>query len=116
MAADPVTDPADALATDEAATRERLAGLRREFDQIVSSADTATDDEHDPEGTTAYDRARTATLIESATEHLAQIAAARARLDAGTYGICEVCGRPVPAERLAARPTARTCVGCVVSA
>lgn len=103
---------AEALTADEAATRERLAGLRREFDQIVASADTATDDEHDPEGTTAYDRARTATLIESATQHLAEIAAARARLGAGTYGQCEVCGGAIPVERLAARPTARTCVGC----
>ena len=107
-----MTDPAQALTADETATRERLAGLRREFAQIVDSADTATDDEHDPEGTTAYDRARTATLIESATKHLAEIAAARGRLDAGTYGSCEVCDQRIPAERLAARPTARTCVGC----
>lgn len=107
-----MSDPAAALAADEAATRERLAGLRREFGQIVDSADTATDDEHDPEGTTAYDRARTATLIESATNHLAEIAAARARLEAGSYGECESCGATIPPERLAARPTARTCVGC----
>ena len=105
-------DPAEALAADEAVTRERLAGLRREFAQIVDSADGATDDEHDPEGTTAYDRARTATLIEASSHHLTEIAAARARLDAGTYGSCEVCGNPIPPERLAARPTARTCVGC----
>ena len=105
-------DPAAALAADEAQTYERLAGLRREFGQIVDSADTATDDEHDPEGTTAYDRARTATLIEAAERHLTEIAAARARLDAGTYGACEVCGKPIPPERLVARPTARTCVGC----
>ena len=107
-----MSDAAEALAADEAATQDRLAGLRREFGQIVESADTATDDEHDPEGTTAYDRARTATLIESGTKHLAEIAAARARLAAGTYGSCEVCGSTIPAARLAARPTARTCVGC----
>ena len=34
------------------------------------------------------------------------------RLDAGGYGICERCGRPIPAERLAVRPSARTCVAC----
>ena len=106
------TPPADALAADEAQTRERLAGLRREHAQIVDSADGATDDEHDPEGTTAYDRARTAALIDAASAHLTEIAAARARLEAGTYGLCEVCGKPIPPERLAARPTARTCVGC----
>ncbi len=107
-----VSDPAAALAADDVQTRERLDGLRREFTQIVDSADTATDDEHDPEGTTAYDRARTATLIESAERHLTEIAAARSRLEAGTYGSCEVCGSSIPTERLVARPTARTCVGC----
>jgi RNA polymerase-binding transcription factor DksA len=105
-------DPRHALDADEAATRERLAGLRREFEQIVVSADTATDDEHDPEGTTAYDRARVAALIDAAQAHLADIRAARVRLDAADYGICEVCGEPIPAERLAVRPTARTCVTC----
>ena len=31
-------------------------------------------------------------------------------LDDGTYGTCAVGGEPIPAERLAARPTATTCV------
>ena len=31
---------------------------------------------------------------------------------AGIYGICEDCGQPISAERLAARPAARTCIGC----
>ena len=35
-----------------------------------------------------------------------------ANLAAGTYGRCESCGRPIGAERLAARPTATTCVDC----
>jgi RNA polymerase-binding transcription factor DksA len=105
-------DPRDALTTDEANTRERLAGLRREFAQILASADTATDDEHDPEGTTAYDRARVAALIDAAEAHLADIRAARLRLDAADYGVCERCGNPIPPERLAVRPTARTCVTC----
>jgi RNA polymerase-binding transcription factor DksA len=106
------SDPREALAADETNTRERLIGLRREFDQIVASADTATDDEHDPEGTTAYDRARVAALIQAAEQRLADICAARARLDAADYGRCVVCGNPIPPERLAVRPTARSCVGC----
>ncbi|WP_433030613.1 TraR/DksA C4-type zinc finger protein [Actinomycetospora sp. CA-053990] len=31
---------------------------------------------------------------------------------AGTYGVCERCGRPIAPERLEARPAARTCVTC----
>ncbi|HEY2833841.1 MAG TPA: TraR/DksA C4-type zinc finger protein [Sporichthyaceae bacterium] len=105
-------NPLEALITDEENTREWLAGLRREFSQILASADTATDDEHDPEGTTAYDRARVAALVQAAEAQLADITAARVRLDTADYGSCVVCGRPIPADRLAVRPTARTCVGC----
>ena len=32
---------------------------------------------------------------------------ALARLEAGTYGRCEVCDKPIPDERLEANPTAR---------
>lgn len=41
----------------------------------------------------------------------AAVAAALARLDAGTYGRCEGCGEPIPDERLAAVPATRFCLG-----
>jgi DnaK suppressor protein len=44
------------------------------------------------------------------TEQIHEIDAAIIRLDGGTYGNCEVCGRPISAERLAALPAARRCV------
>lgn len=37
------------------------------------------------------------------------IIAALARIDAGTYGHCEVCGAPIADARLAASPSATTC-------
>ena len=37
---------------------------------------------------------------------------ALARLEQGGYGICEDCSRPIPAERLRARPEAVRCVAC----
>jgi DnaK suppressor protein len=91
-----------------------VAGLEREFGQIVaaSQADNA-DDEHDPEGATiAFERQHVAALLTQARDHLTAIDAALGRLDAGDYGYCERCGQPIPAERLAARPTATQCVTC----
>jgi RNA polymerase-binding protein DksA len=41
-----------------------------------------------------------------------QVQAARARLDAGTYGICDDCSRPISPERLQAIPYATLCVTC----
>ena len=39
---------------------------------------------------------------------------ALSRLDAGTYGTCELCGQAIPLERLEAIPHASTCVACAV--
>ncbi len=88
--------------------------LRGDFDEVVAaSRDTNADDEHDPEGATiAFERSQIDTLIRQADRTLAEVDAALARLDAGTYGRCEVCGRPIDPARLEVRPTARTCVGC----
>jgi DnaK suppressor protein len=101
------------LAQQRASTEARLAALERDFDgMIASAAAVATDDEHDPEGTTAFERQHVAALVSQAREHLAEIDRALQRLDADSYGTCERCGRPIGADRLAARPTATTCIGC----
>ena len=112
-AADRPFDPRAALAAARAEVLVRAAALRRDVDLIVESAvGVATDDEHDPEGTTAFERARAQSLLDGSVAALAEIDAAYARLDAGTYGTCTGCGRPIPPARLAARPVARTCVAC----
>jgi RNA polymerase-binding transcription factor DksA len=104
----------EALAGDRASTVQRIAALTREFDGIVESAALgATDDEHDPGGATiAFERAQTASLLEQARARLADLDQAIRSIEAGIYGICEDCGQPISAERLAARPAARTCIGC----
>ena len=104
----------EALAADRASTLERIAALTREFEGIVESAALgATDDEHDPEGATiAFERAQIMSLLEQARDHLADLDQAIRRIEAGTYGRCEECGLPITAQRLAARPAARTCIGC----
>jgi RNA polymerase-binding transcription factor DksA len=100
------------LTSDRTNEVERIAGLRREFAEVVEASEANIgDDEHDPEGSTiAYERTQIAALITQAEQHLAEIDAALARIDDGTYGTCEVCGQEIPDERLRARPAARTCI------
>jgi len=101
------------LAAERERTEARLAALQKDFDAIVSSADAAADDEHDPEGSsTAFDRQHVAALIAAARAHLAEIARAAARIEDGSYGTCQQCGRPIGTERLAARPATATCITC----
>ncbi len=80
---------------------------------MAASRSSNADDEHDPEGATiAFERQQVAALLESARRRLADVDAALARRETGDYGRCESCGRPIAAERLAARPAARTCIDC----
>lgn len=104
----------DALEREQSAVQAQQGQLRRDLEAIFAAqADVATDDEHDPEGATiAYERSRTAALLKQAEEHLAELALVLDRLAAGDYGTCESCGKPIAAERLAARPAARTCIIC----
>lgn len=41
-----------------------------------------------------------------------KIKQAISRIDAGTYGICLICGEPIKKERLAALPYANFCIRC----
>ena len=64
-------------------------------------ADTATD---------TVDREIDSTLEENSEHVLSEIDAALARIEAGTYGICEGCGKPIGEARLEARPWTRLCI------
>jgi RNA polymerase-binding protein DksA len=104
----------DPLAEERAAALAQIDALTREFDEVVEASKASNaDDEHDPEGATiAFERQQVAALLDQARRRLADVEAALARRDAGDYGVCESCGRPIAPERLAARPAARTCIDC----
>lgn len=51
-------------------------------------------------------------LVEQLAAHRKEVVAALERIDAGTFGTCERCGKGIPAERLEALPTATLCVSC----
>ena len=61
-------------------------------------------------GTDNFDLENTLNLMESERKILVEIGDALARIEDGTYGICEGSGQPIPKERLQAIPWARYCV------
>lgn len=101
------------------ADRARLVDLRAEFDreglrqrsqrEDLSSL-SAVDQHPADQGTETFDRERDLSLREQVEGELVEVARALVRLDRGTYGRCEACGRPIGAERLAAEPAARLCL------
>jgi RNA polymerase-binding transcription factor DksA len=60
----------------------------------------------------AFEREQLSALLDQAWTHLAQLDQAVARLDAGDYGSCQLCGADIAAERLVARPASTTCFAC----
>jgi RNA polymerase-binding transcription factor len=94
---------------------ERLvAGLTGSYTDIVDASESSNaDDEHDPEGATiAFERSQVGAFLAQARAKLTELDAAERRLADGRYGVCERCQNLIPAERLAARPLARTCMAC----
>lgn len=93
----------DRLRSELEAASAALAGLMRD------SGDGAGDDEADT-GTKNITREHEMSLAANAQEMLDQTERALARLDAGTYGLCEVCGNPIGKARMQAFPRATLCV------
>jgi RNA polymerase-binding protein DksA len=59
-----------------------------------------------------FEQQRDLALRDHNRAHLAEIDAALARLDAGTYGACTACRQAIGPERLEALPWTALCIDC----
>ncbi|HEX2047556.1 MAG TPA: TraR/DksA C4-type zinc finger protein [Acidimicrobiales bacterium] len=99
--------------------RERLNGVRATFDdegltdqsEYDSVGELSSYDQHQADmGTETFEREKDLSILEQVEAELADVEHALRRLDDGTYGTCEVCGREIPEERLEALPATRLCL------
>ena len=99
--------------------RERLEGVRAGFDADHlhdQSEDESTSElshlaQHSADiGTETFEREKDLSILEQIEAELADVEHALKRLDDGTYGTCEVDGKPIPEERLEALPATRFCL------
>ena len=97
---------------EEQAQRQALADrLRREEMEPFEASELSKVDQHQAElGTETFERERDLTTLAILTDELADIELALRKLDDGSYGICEECGKPIGEERLTAKPWARLCI------
>lgn len=80
-------------------------------DLLAEGGDGAGRDPADV-GSANFERDQEMSLNANQREVLEQSRLALQRLDAGTYGSCEICGRPIGKLRLEAFPRATMCVSC----
>ncbi len=86
--------------------RENAGSIADELGDIV----TAGDDNFGDTASATYERELDQGLEEGAQQTLIAIDDALRKIEEGSYGICEVCGEPIGAGRLAAIPWARLCI------
>jgi DnaK suppressor protein len=96
--------------------RSRLTELKGSLTEVTA------DVEHEPTGdpsagghvadagSEVFERSRDLSIVQDLDAQLVDVEHAFARIENGTYGTCEACGRPIGAERLDARPAARFCL------
>ncbi|GAA3759192.1 DnaK suppressor protein [Spinactinospora alkalitolerans] len=100
------------LESEVARLRADIAAAESELaERLSDSVDGAGDDPADI-GAKAYQREHDLVLAYNVRDLLAQNERAIERMDAGTYGVCESCGRPIGKARLQAFPRATQCVQC----
>ncbi|HWF57669.1 MAG TPA: TraR/DksA C4-type zinc finger protein [Candidatus Dormibacteraeota bacterium] len=99
------------------AERARLVQVRDAATRLSTSTNESAQrelssaDQHPAEqATETLERELDLGVLQSVEAELREVEAALERLEKGTYGICEVCGKPIADGRLEAMPAARYCV------
>jgi DnaK suppressor protein len=94
-------DQAESLRMDAEALAEDMEPGDIQFDEESGEGDTLN-----------VERERDLALSAQARAAVDEIDRALSKMDAGTYGVCERCGNPIPKARLKALPYASLCVAC----
>jgi RNA polymerase-binding protein DksA len=80
-------------------------------DLLRDAGDGAGDDQADA-GSKTFEREHEMSLANNTRDMLLQAERALARIDNGSYGICENCGNPIGKARLQVFPRATLCMAC----
>ena len=74
------------------------------------SGEVAFDEEYADSGSATFERERDLSLENNIRDLLEKIDKALGRMEEGTYGMCERCGKPIEKARLKALPYANLCI------
>jgi DnaK suppressor protein len=97
------------------AEREELVAQIADLERRAAGEETGTrvyDDDHGEPETATYERERVLSVLDNSRDLLEQVETALEKIDGGTYGVCESCGKPIEAARIKALPHASLCIAC----
>jgi DnaK suppressor protein len=93
-----------------AALEEEREQLRHQLKDV--GVEGGFDENFADSGQVAAEQGENRALIGQLEETLLAVEKALAKLDAGTYGVCESCGKAISEARLEAMPATRYCIDC----
>ena len=102
----------DRLERDKAQALERLELLRADTASADETREGSPFGKREEEATEAFELEKRIALERNLRESLTEITRALDRIQAGSYGKCEVCGNAIEPDRLEARPQASVCIKC----
>ena len=68
--------------------------------------------DHTVDAATAVELEHNAAVEDNLSARLKMVEHALSKLEAGNYGLCDICGKPISLERLEALPYANLCIIC----
>jgi RNA polymerase-binding transcription factor DksA len=78
--------------------------------QSDMSGDVGLDDESADAGTATFEREKDLSIENNVRDLLQKIERALRRMDDGSYGICDICGKPIEKARVKALPYVDLCI------
>jgi RNA polymerase-binding protein DksA len=100
------------LNTDRDRLRSELNLAEHELHDLRRDAGDGAGNDQADVGSATFERDHEMSLANNAREMLAQTERALARIENGSYGVCESCGEPIGKMRLMAFPRATLCLTC----
>ena len=100
------------LNADRDRLRSELNLAEHELHDLMRDAGDGAGNDQADVGSTTFERDHEMSLANNAREMLAQTERALARIEDGTYGVCEIGGEPIGKMRLMAFPRATLCLSC----
>lgn len=108
------------LADLKARLMEERKDLQSQYDELEASTfsgnqsdlsgEVAFDEEYADAGSATFERELDLSLVNNLTDLMERIDKALAKMDEGTYGLCDRCGKPIEKARLKALPYANLCL------
>jgi DnaK suppressor protein len=101
-----------ALESDEERLREEISAVEEEIDHLLREGGEGAGHDQADVGSNTFERDHEMSMAKNARDNLVLVRDAITRVDAGTYGVCESCGKPIGKMRLQAFPRATLCMEC----